>query len=180
MLTCRLTTCRTSQTPAEPPGCSQYRIALPPASIYQSGTYTRILVDFSLAFNTIIPDILHQKLTQRTVPSSTYQWITRFLMDRKKQARLRSITSHTWTISTGIPQGCLLTPLLYVMIRLQLHQNVILTREVYSDVIRTEATVAHGANIADTEDSYNCLGIPQANGNHEATRKLQPPNTSRE
>lgn len=142
-------------------------------------------MDFSLAFNTIIPDILHQKLTQRTVPGSTYQWITRFLMDRKKQARLRSITSHTRTISTGIPQGCLLSPLLYVMIRLQLHQNVILTREVYSDVnkekvIRTEATVVHGANIADTEDSYNCLGIPQANGNHEATRKLQPPNTSRE
>lgn len=81
-------------------------------------------MDFSLAFNTIIPDILHQK------PGSTYQWITRFLMDRKKQARLRSITSHTRTISTGIP----LSPLLYVMIRLQLHQNVILTREVYSDI----------------------------------------------
>lgn len=117
-------------------------------------------MDFSLAFNTIIPDILHQKLTQRTVPGSTYQWITRFLMDRKKQARLKSITSHTQTISTGIP----LSPLLYVMIRLQLHQNVILTREVYSDVnkekvIRTEGTVVHGANIADTEDSYNCLGI---------------------
>lgn len=117
-------------------------------------------MDFSLAFNTIIPDILHQKLTQRTVPGSTYQWITRFLMDRKKQARLRSITSHTRTISTDIP----LSPLLYVMIRLQLHQNVILTREVYSDInkekiIRTERTVVHGANIADTEDSYNCLGI---------------------
>lgn len=117
-------------------------------------------MDFSLAFNTIISDILHQKLTQRTVPGSTYQWITRFLMDRKKQARLRSITSHTRTISIGIP----LSPLLYVMIRLQLHQNVILTREVYSDVnkekvIRTEGTVVHGANIADTEDSYNCLGI---------------------
>lgn len=117
-------------------------------------------MDFSLAFNTIIPDILHQKLTQRTVPGSTYQWITRFLMDRKKQARLRSITSHTRTISTGIP----LSPLLYVMIRLQLHQNVILTREVYSDInkekiIRTERTVVNGANIADTEDSYNCLGI---------------------
>ena len=47
------------------------------------GTYARILfVDFSSAFNTIIPDILHSKLSQLTVPASTCQWITNFLTDR--------------------------------------------------------------------------------------------------
>uniref|UniRef100_A0A8C5GZH2 Reverse transcriptase domain-containing protein n=1 Tax=Gouania willdenowi TaxID=441366 RepID=A0A8C5GZH2_GOUWI len=78
------------------------------------GTYARIpFVDFSSAFNTIIPDILHQKLTQLTVPASTCQWITNFLTDRKQQVRLGSITSGTRSLSTGAPQGCVLSPLLF-------------------------------------------------------------------
>ncbi|KAI3364857.1 hypothetical protein L3Q82_001043 [Scortum barcoo] len=78
------------------------------------GTYARILfVDFSLAFNTIIPDILHSKLSQLTVPAPTCQWISNFLTDRRQQVRLGSITSSTQTISTGAPQGCVLSPLLF-------------------------------------------------------------------
>ncbi|KAI4884632.1 hypothetical protein NFI96_014247, partial [Prochilodus magdalenae] len=47
------------------------------------GTYARILfVDFSLAFNTIIPKILSSKLYQLTVPPALCQWITSFLTDR--------------------------------------------------------------------------------------------------
>ncbi|KAI3353967.1 hypothetical protein L3Q82_018457, partial [Scortum barcoo] len=57
------------------------------------------------AFNTIIPDILHSKLSQLTVPAPTCQWISNFLTDRRQQVRLGSITSSTQTISTGAPQG---------------------------------------------------------------------------
>ena len=46
------------------------------------GTYARMLfVDFSSAFNTIIPEVLLTKLIQLTVPASTCQWIKNFLMD---------------------------------------------------------------------------------------------------
>ncbi|KAK3534580.1 hypothetical protein QTP86_016736, partial [Hemibagrus guttatus] len=49
----------------------------------KSGTYVRLLfVDFSSAFNTIIPTLLQTKLTQLSVPSSICQWITSFLTDR--------------------------------------------------------------------------------------------------
>ena len=70
-------------------------------------------MDFSSAFNTIAPEILHRKLTQLTVPASTCQWITSFLNNRRQQVRLGSITSDTRTISTGAPQGCVLSPLLF-------------------------------------------------------------------
>lgn len=78
------------------------------------GTYARILfVDLSSAFNTIIPELLLTKLTQLTVPASTCQWITNFLTDWKQQVRLGKITSSTRTVSTGAPQGCVLSPLLF-------------------------------------------------------------------
>ncbi|KAK3574269.1 hypothetical protein QTP86_004384 [Hemibagrus guttatus] len=80
----------------------------------KSGTYVRLLfVDFSSAFNTIIPTLLQTKLTQLSVPSSICQWITSFLTDRHQLVKLRKITSNSRTTSTGAPQGCVLSPLLF-------------------------------------------------------------------
>ncbi len=77
------------------------------------GTYVKILfVDFSSPFNTTIPDTLQNKLTQLSVPTSVCQWITSFLTDRQKLVRLGKFSSSTRTISTGAPQGCVLSPLL--------------------------------------------------------------------
>ncbi len=78
------------------------------------GNYTRILyVDFRSALNTIMPDLLSDKLTQLSVPTSICQWISSFLTDRQQLVRLGKLTSRTLTISTGAPQGCVLSPLFF-------------------------------------------------------------------
>ncbi len=78
------------------------------------GAYVRILfVDFSSAFNTIIPNHLLPKLTQLSVPTSVCQWINSFLTDRQQLVRLGKFSSSTCTISAGAPQGCVLSPLLF-------------------------------------------------------------------
>ncbi|KAK3562672.1 hypothetical protein QTP86_005053 [Hemibagrus guttatus] len=80
----------------------------------KSGTYVRLLfVDFSSAFNTIIPTLLQTKLTQLSVPSSICQWITSFLTDRHQLVKLGKFTSYSHTTSTGAPLGCVLSPLLF-------------------------------------------------------------------
>ncbi|KAL0148142.1 hypothetical protein M9458_056544 [Cirrhinus mrigala] len=80
----------------------------------RTGNYARILfVDFSSAFNTIMPDLLSDKLSQLFVPTSICQWITSFLTDRQQLVRLGKLTSRTITTSTGAPQGCVLSPLLF-------------------------------------------------------------------
>ncbi len=61
----------------------------------------------------IIPDTLQNKLTQLSVPTSSCQWITSFLTDRQQLVRLGKFSSSTCTISTGAPQGCVLSPLLF-------------------------------------------------------------------
>ncbi|KAF7646701.1 hypothetical protein LDENG_00183650 [Lucifuga dentata] len=74
------------------------------------GTYARILfVDCSSAFNTVIPALLQDKLSQLNVSDSTRRWITDFLSDRRKHKHV----SDSRTISTGSPQGCVLCPLLF-------------------------------------------------------------------
>ena len=71
------------------------------------GTYVKILfVDFSSAFNSIIPGILRDKLPQVKVPASTCQWIYNFLTYRRSQVRLESIVSNICTVSTSLPGKC--------------------------------------------------------------------------
>ncbi len=88
----------------------------------RSGTYVRILfVYFSSAFNTIIPNRLLPKLTQLSVPTSVCQWINSFLTDRQQLVRLGKFSSSSRTISTGAPQGCVLSPLLFSPVHQRLH-----------------------------------------------------------
>ncbi len=79
----------------------------------KTGNCGRILfVGFSSTFNTIMPDLLSDKLTQLSVPTSICQWIISFLTDRQQLVRLAKHISRTITISTGTPQGCAVAVLL--------------------------------------------------------------------
>uniref|UniRef100_A0A669BHJ9 Reverse transcriptase domain-containing protein n=1 Tax=Oreochromis niloticus TaxID=8128 RepID=A0A669BHJ9_ORENI len=77
-------------------------------------TYVRMLfVDYSSAFNTIVPSKLDRKLQDLGLSSSLCSWILNFLSDRRQVVRLGSTTSSPITLNTGAPQGCVLSPLLY-------------------------------------------------------------------
>ncbi len=80
------------------------------------GTYVMILfVDFSSAFNTLIPNLILPKLPQLSVPTSICQWINSFLTDRQQLVRQEKLSSSTRPISAGAPQGCVLSPLLFFL-----------------------------------------------------------------
>ncbi|XP_077466721.1 PHD finger protein 12 isoform X2 [Stigmatopora argus] len=78
------------------------------------GNYVRMLfIDYSSAFNTIKPDILTDKLSHLGLSSSICCWIKNFLTNRPQTVRLGPHLSSSITLSTGSPQGCVLSPLLY-------------------------------------------------------------------
>ncbi|KAK7930368.1 hypothetical protein WMY93_006763 [Mugilogobius chulae] len=80
----------------------------------QKGTYARLLfIDYSSAFNTIVPSRLIMKLLNLGLSSSLCMWIRDFLTKRPQAVRLGQHLSSTVTLSTGAPQGCVLSPLLY-------------------------------------------------------------------
>ncbi len=76
-------------------------------------SYVRMLfIDFSSAFNTIIPQQLINKLNLLGLNNSLCNWILDFLTGRPQSVRVGHNTSSTITLSTGAPQGCVLSPLL--------------------------------------------------------------------
>ncbi len=76
-------------------------------------SYVRMLfIDFSSTFNIIIPQQLINKLSLLGLTNSLYNWILDFLTGRPQSVRVGHNTSSTTTLSTGAPQGCVLSPLL--------------------------------------------------------------------
>ncbi len=77
-------------------------------------TYVRMLfVDYSLAFNTIVPATLVAKLQTLGLNRSLCSWILDFLTGRSQVVRMGNNTSSPLILNTGAPQGCVLSPLLY-------------------------------------------------------------------
>ncbi|KAI4882201.1 hypothetical protein NFI96_003940, partial [Prochilodus magdalenae] len=78
-----------------------------------TNSYVRILfIDFSSAFNTIIPSRLIHKLSTLGISSPLCSWIMDFLTCRPQCVR---VGEPSLTLSTGCPQGIVLSPLLYTL-----------------------------------------------------------------
>ena len=77
-------------------------------------TYVRILcIDYSSAFNTIVPSKLIIKLEALGLNPTLYNWVLDFLTGRPQVVKVGNITSTPLILNTGAPQGCMLSPLLY-------------------------------------------------------------------
>ncbi len=79
----------------------------------KNGNYVRLLfIDYSSAFNTIVPIKLAFKLTDLSLNSSLCNWIQDFLTGRPQVVKAGQFTSNSITLNVGAPQGCVLSPLL--------------------------------------------------------------------
>ncbi len=80
----------------------------------KNGNYVSLLcIDYSSAFNTIVPIKLAFKLTDLGLNSSLCDWILDILTGRPQVVKVGQFTSNSITLNVGAPQGCVLSPLLY-------------------------------------------------------------------
>ncbi len=70
-------------------------------------------MDYSSAFNAIVPAKLVVKRQTLGLNRSLCSWILDFLSGRRQVVRMGNITSSPLVLNTGAPQGCVLSPLLY-------------------------------------------------------------------
>lgn len=68
-----------------------------------------LFIDFSSAFNTVIPTKLIVMLKNLGICTSICRWILDFLTIRPQSVRLGSHMSSTLILNTGVPQGCMLS-----------------------------------------------------------------------
>ena len=80
------------------------------------GQYTiGIFLDLSKAFDTINHTILIKKLEYYGIRGIALKWFQNYLTNRKQIVKYNDITSEAMTITTGVPQGSILGPLLFLL-----------------------------------------------------------------
>ncbi len=93
-----------------------------------SNTHARLLfIDFSSAFNTIQPHILAMRLLEHfKLSNNLVGWILDFLTNRTQMVKVNGILSDLLCLSTGSPQGCVLSPLLYILYTICAKVNILI------------------------------------------------------
>ena len=74
-----------------------------------------LLFDLSAAFDCLDADVLDSKLGWMGFGTRTRSWIRSYLTNRQQQVRVGTAKSDTCHLTTGSPQGAILSPLLFIL-----------------------------------------------------------------
>ena len=85
-----------------------------PLSVFTEGLREIQDASASAAFNTVNHSILLKRLRQQGVEGTALDWLTSYLTDRQQFVSLSGHTSTLSPVMQGVPQGSVLSPLLFI------------------------------------------------------------------
>lgn len=106
------------------------------------------LLDFSNAFNTVDFDILLALLRSLNISTAVTNWFSNYLFGRRQRVRFEESVSSWCDLSAGVPQGGVLSPLLFAIFINSISQNLSSFYHLYADDLQLY-TQEPLSNIAD-------------------------------
>ena len=100
-----------------------------------------ILLDFSKTFDKVLHHHLCLKLTHYGIRGGTLFLIENFLTERSQQVIVNGCSSNPTNVMSGVPQGTVLTPLLFLCYINDLPENVSSKARLYADDVLLYKTI---------------------------------------
>ena len=91
------------------------------------------ILDFSKAFDEVSHERLSRKLKYYRIDGNPRTWINSFLTDRKQQVVVDNATSDTAPVTSGVPQGTVLGPALFLIYINDIADNISSNIRLFAD-----------------------------------------------
>ena len=74
-----------------------------------------VFIDLSKAFDSVNHDIILDKLEKSNMSTSVINWFKSYLYERSQSVTIGGNISKSMPLNTGVPQGSILGPLLFII-----------------------------------------------------------------
>ena len=116
-----------------------------------------IYLDFAKAFDTVCHHRLHLKLKHYGIKGKVLEWIDAFLSNRRQRVVLRNGTSSWRTVTSGVPQGSILGPLLFLIFVNDIPASVETTAKMFADDTKLYSEIKNKSDCDTLQHDLNIL-----------------------
>lgn len=116
-----------------------------------------VYTDFSKAFDKVVHDILIKKLSAYGVSGCLLQWFVSYLSDRTQQVKLANNLSAARHVSSGVPQGSILGPLLFSIFINDVNREFLCNSCIFADDLKVYKVIKSSDDVDDLQKDLTTL-----------------------
>ena len=128
-------------------------------SIEQGDAIDALYLDFKKAFDAVPHQRLLNKLESYGITGNLKKWITSFLEDRRQQVVLRGCASPWASVTSGVPQGSVLGPILFILYINDLPEAVASTIKIFADDTKIYRSVSPSSGFIELQKDLEAVTL---------------------
>ena len=130
-----------------------------------------IYTDFSKAFNKCDHGILLHKLKRMKINGKLGRWVQNFLKSRQQIILVEKVKSNKSIIVSGIPQGSVLAPILFLIYISDIGEDILANTLVYVDDTKIKMSVKNESDVESLQGKLDKLNNWDIENNMEFNKK---------
>ena len=126
-------------------------------SLEESKPIDAIYLDFRKAFDAVPHRRLLSKLAAYSIAGNLLTWIGAFLTGRRQQVSVRGCLSQWSPVTSGVPQGSVLGPLLFILYINDVPEVVSSSIKIFADDTKVYRSVSHPPQCQDLQSDIDLI-----------------------